>query len=137
MPFGIEIEKLIGDIFLSNRQVSILEMSMKSVIALILVLNLIEALALEVQVSGMNNVQDFESRFDLVSPHPQKVVLDCQSFVQGLFFGPVGEEEIIMLEEWECEELMGDMKKTIDQKEKHCLEVDFDRSVLDQQKSCK
>ena len=110
---------------------------MKSVIALILVLNLIDAFALEVQVSGMNNIEDFESRFDLVSPHPHKVVLDCQSFVQGLFFGPIGEEEIIMLEEWECLELMGDMKKTIDQKEKHCLEVDFDRSVLDQQKPCK
>lgn len=110
---------------------------MKSVIALILVLNLIDAFALEVQVTGMNSTPEYEARFDLVSPHPQKVVLDCQSFVQGLFFGPIGEEEIIMLEEWECAELMGDMKKTIDQKEKHCLEVDFDRSVLDQQKPCK
>jgi hypothetical protein len=111
-------------------------MFMKSVIALILVLNLIDALAVEVQVSGMNTSQDFEARFDLVTPHPQKVVLDCQSFVQGLFFGPIGEEEIIMLEEWECAELMGDMKKTIDGSGKHCLEVDFDRSVLDQQKPC-
>lgn len=109
---------------------------MKSLAAFILLLSLVDAIGVEIQVNSMEKT-DLEARFDLGTTRPEKVVLDCQSFIQGLFFGPLGEEEVIMLEEWECEQLMVDMKKTIDSQEKHCLEVDFDRSLLDQQKPCK
>ena len=108
---------------------------MKMVIAMILVLALYDASAMEIKVHHLQRTSGYYARFDLKTSLDEKVVLDCQSFVQGLFFGPVG-EGVIMLQEWECAELMNDMKQSIHRFKKHCLEVDFDRSVLDSQKTC-
>ncbi len=108
---------------------------MKTIVAMILMLALYDASALEIKVNRMHRASGYTARFDLKTSSDQKVVLDCQSFVQGLFFGPVG-EGVIMLQEWECEELMTDMKQSIHKFKDHCLEVDFDRSVLDAQKTC-
>jgi hypothetical protein len=108
---------------------------MKTIVAMILLLSLFDASALEIKVNRMQRVSGYYGRFDLKTSLEEKVVLDCQSFIQGLFFGPVG-ENVIMLQEWECAELMNDMKQSVHKFKKHCLEIDFDRSVLDTQKTC-
>lgn len=108
---------------------------MKTIVAMILLLSLFDASALEIKVNRMQRASGYYARFDLKTSLKDKVVLDCQSFIQGLFFGPVG-EGVIMLQEWECAELMNDMKLSVNGFKKHCLEVDFDRSVLDTQKTC-
>jgi hypothetical protein len=108
---------------------------MKTVFALILVFALFDATALEIQVSRMKKISGYSERYDLKTSLDEKVVLDCQSFIQGLLFGPVG-ESAIMLEEWQCDELTQEMKKSMSQFKKHCLEVDRDRAVLDSQHAC-
>lgn len=108
---------------------------MKMVFALILVFTLLDAIASEIQVSHMSRSSGYEERFELKTTLDEKVVLDCQSFIQGLMFGPLG-ESVIMLQEWECDELMVDMKKSLFKFKKHCLEVDRERSVMDAQHTC-
>jgi len=108
---------------------------MKTLVAMILILALYDASALEIKVKRMNRTPGYSQRYDLKTSLDEKVVLDCQSFVQGLLFGPIG-EGLIMLQEWECQELMGDMKKSVHGLKQHCLEIDFDRSILDNQQTC-
>lgn len=108
---------------------------MKMIFSIILLLALFDATALEIKVNRMQKASGYYAKFDLKTSLDEKVVLDCQSFIQGLFFGPLG-EGVIMLQEWECTELMNDMKQSVYAFKKHCLEVDFDRSILDSQKTC-
>lgn len=109
---------------------------MKMVLTFILGLALYEASALEIKVQKMTLSAGFTERWDLKTSLNEKVVLDCQSFVQGLLFGPVG-ENAIMLQEWECEELKVDMKKSIKRFKQHCVEIDVDRSVMDSHQTCR
>ena len=108
---------------------------MKTIVTMILMFTLYDASAVEIKVNKMKKAPGYTARFDLQTTLDEKVVLDCQSFIQGLLIGPLG-ESVIMLQEWECDELMTDMKKSVYRFKKHCLEVDFDRSVLDTQKTC-
>ena len=108
---------------------------MKTVFMLILAFALFDATALEIQVSRMKKVAGYSDRYDLRTSLDEKVVLDCQSFIQGLIFGALG-ESAIMLEEWQCDELTQEMKKSLNQFKRHCLEVDRERAVLDSQHSC-
>ena len=108
---------------------------MKTIFAMILVLALYDASAMEIKVSRMNRTPGYSQRYDLRTSLEEKVVLDCQSFIQGLLFGPLG-EHVVMLQEWECQELVVDMKKSVSRFKKHCLEIDTDRSVLDSQQVC-
>ncbi len=108
---------------------------MKMVFALVLVFALFDATALEIKVSKMKRVSGYTERYDLKTDLDEKVTLDCQSFIQGLLFGPMG-ESAIMLEEWQCDELTQELRKTTNQFKKHCLEVDRERAVLDSQHAC-
>lgn len=108
---------------------------MKTVIAMILMLALYDAKATELVVKKMKRSEGYSERYDLKTSMDEKVVLDCQSFIQGLLFGENG-ENAILLQEWECDELIVDMKKSFSQFKKHCLEVDVERSVLDSQHTC-
>lgn len=108
---------------------------MKTIAAMILLLALFDASALEIKVNRMKRADGYYAKYDLKTSLDEKVVLDCQSFIQGLFFGPVG-EGVVMLQEWECAELMNDMQQSVHKFKKHCLEVDFDRSTLDSQHTC-
>lgn len=108
---------------------------MKTVFAFILFLALYDAQALEIQVEKMTLSEGFNERWELTTQVDDKIVLDCQSFIQGLLFGPVGDNGI-MLQEWECDELKTDMAKSLKKSKKHCLEVDLDRNVLDSQATC-
>lgn len=108
---------------------------MKSVFAMILLLALYDASAVEIKVKRMHRTPGYSERYDLKTSLDEKVVLDCQSFIQGLLFGPVG-EGVVMLQEWECQELLGDMKKSLQSFKHHCMDVDLDRSVLDTQHTC-
>ena len=111
-------------------------MTMKAVIALILAFSLFEVSAVEIQVHKMKKSPGYDERYDLNTSMDEKIVVDCQSFVQGLLFGEVG-ESVVMLPEWECDELIVDMKKSVSRFKKHCLEVDRDRAVMDSHQTCK
>lgn len=108
---------------------------MKTIAAMILMFALYDASAVEVKVTRMSRESGYSERFELKTSMDEKVVLDCQSFIQGILVGPVG-ESAIMLQEWECEELMHDMKKSLQKLKAHCIEIDFERNVMDAQGTC-
>jgi hypothetical protein len=108
---------------------------MKMVFAMILMMALYDASATEIKVSRMNRTQGYTERYDLKTTFDQKISLDCQSFIQGLLFGADGENGI-MLQEWECDELIQDMKSSHVHFKKHCLEVDLEQSLLVSQQTC-
>jgi hypothetical protein len=108
---------------------------MKTVFAMILMLALYDASAVEIKVKRMHREPGYEARYELKTSLDAKVVLDCQSFIQGLLVGELG-EDVVMLQEWECQELLLAMKKSLHSFKHHCMEVDFDRSVLDTQQAC-
>lgn len=93
------------------------------------------AAAYEIQVGRMKKSAGYSERYDLKSTHSEKVVLDCQSFVQGLLFGPVG-ETALMLQEWECDDLITEMKKSHRSFKRHCLQLDLEQSVLESHGIC-
>ena len=93
------------------------------------------ASAYEIRVSRMKKSEGYSERYDLQSSHSENVVLDCQSFVQGLLFGPVG-ETALMLQEWECGDLINEMKKSHRSLQGHCLQVDLEHSVLESHEAC-
>jgi len=108
---------------------------MKAVFAMILMLALYDASAAEIEVSRMNRVSGYSERYDLKTSLNEEVVLDCQSFIQGLLFGQLG-ESAILLQEWECEELTQGMKKSFRHLKTHCLEIDLESGVLLAQQTC-
>ena len=110
---------------------------MKNLLLLLALISYLDAIGVEVEVSEMRGPSELEAQFDLITNYPDKVVLDCQSFIQGLFFGAQGSEQIVMLEEYECHQLILDMKQGLKDEGQHCFEVDFDRSILLQQGKCK
>lgn len=108
---------------------------MKAVIAMILLLSLYDASAYEIRVSSMKRVSDSYSEYQLKTSLGHKVILDCQSFLQGLFLGDLG-DEVIPLEEGECQELVTSIKRSRMQFKKHCLNVDPGQSFLVSQGTC-
>ena len=108
---------------------------MKMVFAMILMMALYDASAVEIKVSRMNRTQGYSERFELKTTFDEKITLDCQSFIQGLLFGANG-ENAIMLDEMECDELIQDMKSSHLHLKKHCLEVDMEQSLLVAQQTC-
>lgn len=92
--------------------------------------------AAEIRVSHMTLSTGFDFRYNLTTSIKDPVILDCQSFIQGLFIGASGAEQTILMAEWECEELVSEMNESLGRKEKHCLEVDTDRGELTSHQSC-
>jgi hypothetical protein len=108
---------------------------MKTIFAMILMMALYDASAVEIKVSKMSRSQGYDRRYDIKSNFGQKLTVDCQSFIQGVLIGPLG-ENAIMLPEWECEELVQDMKSSFNHLKKHCLEIDLEESLLVSQQTC-
>lgn len=90
----------------------------------------------EVRVTHMQLVPEYDTRYNLTTNLEQKVVLDCQSFIQGLFLGESGVEQTVMLEEWECAELGERMADSHRLKRSHCLDLDVDRLTLNSHQGC-
>ncbi|HXH30741.1 MAG TPA: hypothetical protein VNJ01_07995 [Bacteriovoracaceae bacterium] len=81
------------------------------------------AQALEVRISGLNTEVSMERSFVLTTSLPQKVVLDCQSFIQGLTVGSGTEEFLFLLEPDECENLFFRIEDSLQDSKQHCLEL--------------
>ena len=94
---------------------------MKTILAAVLLLNL--AHATEVRVSRMNRILSMDRQFVLKTNVPEKVVLDCQSFIQGLH---VGADANFILDPDECEGLYLRIRESHKRFQKHCLEIEED-----------
>lgn len=108
---------------------------MKMLTMIVLFFSLFEAHALEFSVSEMKRSPGFDERYDLQTTLSEELALDCQSFIQGLLFGPSG-ESAIMMQEWECDELVLEIEKSQGQAKSHCLVVDEVRGTLVKHETC-
>lgn len=82
------------------------------------------AFAEEIRVSKMSVQAEMDRSFTLKSSHPYPVILDCQSFIQGLHVKSKDSEEFYMLEPYECEDLHSRINSSLWKFQKHCLDVD-------------
>jgi hypothetical protein len=97
---------------------------MKLYLGLILLFNWALVYGYEVQISKMNPTANMDNHFSLESNLDQQIILDCQSFIQGLTLGLTPEEKFYFLEPYECEDLSMRISGSLRQLKKHCLDVD-------------
>lgn len=97
---------------------------MKKLIGLILLLSVSNTIADEIRVSKMKQDGELERSFVLTTNITQKVVLDCQSFIQGLRIGEFEEAFTYLLDPWECEELQNRVKSSLRKRQEHCIDVE-------------
>ncbi len=97
-------------------------------IALILTSLLLSASALadEIRVKKMTKDTPLERSFILQTNLTEKVVIDCQSFIQGLRIGEGGTALVYLMDPQDCEALQGRMRTSLRKFRHHCMDVDTD-----------
>lgn len=76
------------------------------------------------RVSRMSNEPGMERSFILKSQLKDKVLLDCQSFLQGIYIGPRDGGAFFMMEPDECEALHNNIRGSLRKFKKHCIEIE-------------
>ncbi|MGE3609991.1 MAG: hypothetical protein AB7I27_10430 [Bacteriovoracaceae bacterium] len=97
---------------------------MKKLTCAVLLIISTTLLAIEIEVSKMKNSQGMERSFDLTTSLDERVVLDCQSFIQGLMIGEHGKEHIFMLDAQECQDIYGRINSSLNARRHHCIDVE-------------
>ncbi len=93
---------------------------MKCFFGLCLLMSLPVAFAVEFKVNGYKKSPGMDRSFVLKTTLAEKVVLDCQSFIQGLTIG----NDLVMMDAQGCEELYFRIEASIKKHQKHCLDVE-------------
>ena len=78
----------------------------------------------EIRVKKMSRDGELERSYVLRTNLTKKVVLDCQSFIQGLRVGEFEEAYTHLLDPWECEELQNRIKGSLRKLQSHCIDVE-------------
>ena len=99
---------------------------MKVIIGWILVLIILEIHAAEIRVKKMSKDGDLDRSYVLKTNLSEKVVIDCQSFIQGLRIGEYEQAYTFMLDEQDCDGLSNRIKASIQKKREHCIDVQDD-----------
>ncbi len=79
-----------------------------------------------IKVKRMVGERDLERSYVLKTNLNQKIVLDCQSFIQGLRFGEFEEARTVIMDSDECEALQKRIRASLIRLQKHCVDVDQD-----------
>lgn len=80
----------------------------------------------EIQVSKMTKDGELDRSFVLKTNLPDMVVIDCQSFVQGLRIGQFESAHTYLLDPEECEGLQQRIRSSLRRFQKHCIDVQDD-----------
>lgn len=99
---------------------------MKALFGLVLLLSILEIHAGEIRVKKMVKDGELERSYELKTNLPEKVVLDCQSFIQGLRVGEYESAYTYMLDPQDCEGLQKRVKSSLRKLQNHCIDVDQD-----------
>lgn len=75
-------------------------------------------------VSGMKKEPSMDRSFFLKTQLQDKVLLDCQSFLQGIYIGPRDGGAFFMMEPHECEALHNNIRGSLRKFKKHCIEIE-------------
>lgn len=76
------------------------------------------------KVSSMKNEPAMDRSFYLRTQLEDKVLLDCQSFLQGIYIGPRNGGAFFMMEPDECEGLYNRIRGSLKKFKKHCIEIE-------------
>ena len=97
---------------------------MKYLIGSVLLVSVSISAAFEVRVHKMTLQPGMDRSFNLATETiPDKMVLDCQSFVQGLTVGEEENEAFFFLDPQECEDLYLRTNQSLKKRKNHCLEL--------------
>jgi hypothetical protein len=99
---------------------------MKSLLTLVLLCTSFSGLAEEIKVTKMSPDGEMDRSFVLATFLPEKVVLDCQSFVQGLRVGEQEHALFFLLEPDDCEAMQKRVKSSLRRRQYHCIDVEAD-----------
>lgn len=99
---------------------------MKALIGFVLFLSILELQAAEIKVSKMVKDGDLERSFVLKTNLSEKVVIDCQSFIQGLRVGEFEQAFTYLMDEEECGALQKRISDSLKKRQKHCIDVEDD-----------
>jgi hypothetical protein len=99
---------------------------MKVLFGLVLALTVSVGFAAEIKVKKMTKDGELERSFILKTNLKEKVVLDCQSFIQGLRVGEYEEATTFMLDPEECDNLQARLKGSLRKLQNHCIDVEDD-----------
>lgn len=97
---------------------------MKVLLVLLLLLALLDVQAFEMRVRKMVMEDDLERSYVLTTNHSEKVVLDCQSFIQGLRLGEFENAFTYLMDSQECEGLQKRIKKSLRKSQDYCLDLE-------------
>lgn len=99
---------------------------MKILTGFVLFLTVLSVNAGEIRVSGMTRDGELERSYVLKTNLPEKVVIDCQSFIQGLRIGEYESASTYMLDPEECEGLQTRIRSSVRKFRSHCIDVEED-----------
>lgn len=99
---------------------------MKTLLGLFLIALTIPTYADVIKVSEMIPDGTLERSFVYKTNLREKVVLDCQSFIQGLRIGEYESANVFMLGPEECEELQNRVFESLQTNHNHCIDVTDD-----------
>lgn len=98
---------------------------MKLIFGLCLLLSF-SAFAEEIRVKKMEKDGELERSFVLKTNLKEKVVIDCQSFIQGLRIGEYESAYTYFIDPEECLRLQGRIRTSLRKAQQHCIDVDSD-----------
>ena len=78
----------------------------------------------EIRVSKMSQENGLERSFVLKTNLPDTVVIDCQSFIQGLRIGEYEQAFTYLLDPEECEGLQFRIRNSLLKMKNHCIVAD-------------
>lgn len=99
---------------------------MKKLLAFLIIAFSSFAQSEEIKVSKMTKDGELERSFVLETNLNDKVVIDCQSFIQGLRIGQFEAAYTYLLEPDECEGLQERIRRSLRSYQKHCIDVQDD-----------
>jgi hypothetical protein len=97
---------------------------MKLFLTLLVLLSSFFLFAEEIKVKKMSQDGDLERSYVLKTNLTEVVVLDCQSFIQGLRIGAHEQAVFFMLDPVECEALQDRVRGSLKHRQLHCIDVD-------------
>ena len=98
---------------------------MKYLLGSVLFFTVTTALAFEIKIHKMTSLSGMDRSFRLHTVSvPEQVVLDCQSFVQGVTIGKGESSTFYFLDPQDCEDLYDRTFQSLKKRQKHCLDVD-------------
>ena len=99
---------------------------MKLLFGFVLLISLLDVGASEIRVKKMVLDGELDRSYVLTTNLSEKVVLDCQSFVQGLRIGEYEEAHTYLLDQDQCEGLQKRIQSSLRKFQHHCIDAEED-----------